>query len=189
MISVSFTWEKIELVDREGQIVETHAMIPLARFDNVCASQFVLGTVYRMDIEKVPDERSDASHKHYMASVVSAWRNLPEKMAAEYPTPDHLRKRALIKCGYYHCDSKVFDTPADATRAAAFVKPMDPFAVTVVKDCVVNHYRAKSQKFLRAGGMDKAEFQASKDAVLALLAEYIGVKKSELEKQGAKGET
>lgn len=188
MISVHFTWKRVELIDHEGIIIQANVMVPLPRFDNISASQFDLNANYRMEIERVSGERTDASHKHYMASVVQAWRNLPEKMASEYPTPDHLRKRALIKTGYYHLDSKVFDTPADANRAASFIKPMDPFAVVVVRDCVVNHYRAKSQKYLRAGGMDKKEFQESKDAVLALLATFIGTTKTALEKEGKKGE-
>lgn len=188
MIPIHFTWKTVELIDHEGIIIQANVMVPLPRFDNICATQFDLNQNYRMEIERVSGERSDASHKHYMASVVQAWRNLPEKMASDYPTPDHLRKRALIKTGYYHLDSKVFDTPADANKAAAFIKPMDPFAVVLVKDCVVNHYRAKSQKFLRSGGMDKKEFQESKDAVLAFLAKQINVKKSELEAAGKKGE-
>lgn len=189
MISVHFTWKTVELIDREGIIVQANVMVPLPRFDNICASQFDLNENYRMEIERVSGERSDVSHRHYMASVTQAWRNLPEKMARDYPTPDHLRKRALIKCGYFHLESKVFDTPADANKAAAFLKPMDPFAVVVVRDCVVNHYRAKSQKYLRAGGMGKEEFQKSKDDVLSLLATYIGTTKKTLEAEGKRGET
>lgn len=188
MIPVYFTWTRIEAINREGEIIELMAMVPLARFANVAASQFDAGQNYRFEIEKVSGERSDASHKHFMASVVQAWRNLPEKMAAEYPTPDHLRKRALIKCGFYHLESKVFDTPHDAAMAAAFVKPMDPFAVVLVKGNVVNHYRAKSQKFLRSGGMDKEEFQKSKEAVLDLISGYIGVSKAKLKKESEKPE-
>lgn len=186
MIPVYFEWKRLEAVNADGEIVMMTAMVPLDRFKNVAGAQFDIGQQYRMDIEKVADERTDRSHKHFMASVTSAWRNLPEQMAAEYPTPTHLRKRALIKCGYYHLTSNVFDTARDAIRAAAFAKPMDEFGVVVVKDCVVNHYRAKSQKYHRAGGMSKEEFQKSKDDVLALLSEYIGVKKSELVKEGQK---
>lgn len=188
MIPVAFTWQEIEVVTHDGDIVRTKVMVPLKRFANVCASQFDLNQVYTLEVVGAAGERTDRSHKHYMACVTEAWRNLPEGMAEEYPTPDHLRKRALIKMKYYHLKSLVFDTPADATRAAAYIKPMDEFAVVLVKGKVVNHYTAKSQKYLRAGGMDKEEFQKSKDDVLACIAAMIDVKKSELKKAGERSD-
>lgn len=186
MIDVYFTWQTVELVRPDGEIVRTQVMIPLARFANVCAAQYQEGATYRMEVEQVTGERTDASHRHFMASVTQAWRNLPEKMAAEYPTAEHLRKRALIKTGHYHLESKVFDTPTDAIKAAAFLKPLDDYAVVLVKGNVVNHFRAKSQKYLRSGGMGKEEFQKSKDDVLSLLADFIGTSKAQLVKEGKK---
>ena len=46
-------------------------------------------------------ERSPESHRHYFASVHEAWLNLPEKYRLEYPTSEHLRKRALIFSGFH----------------------------------------------------------------------------------------
>lgn len=186
MIPVAFTWQRIQMLDEAGVITEADVMVPLRRFANVCASQFDLEQVYTLEVVGAKGERTDRSHKHYMACVTAAWRTLPENMANDYPTPNHLRKRALIKCKYYHLKSIVFDTPADANRAAAYIKPMDEFAVVLVEGKCVNHYTAKSQKYLRAGGMGKEEFQKSKDDVLYCITEMIKVKKDELEKAAEK---
>ena len=53
------------------------------------------------DYSLVPHEdRSAASHRHYFASINEAHGNLPEILAERLPTPEHLRKYALIKCGF-----------------------------------------------------------------------------------------
>lgn len=186
MTPIYFKWALLEIVTADGAIIQQYAMIPMNRQMNVCLSQYDIDQVYQLDVVAAKGERSDAAHKRYMASITEAWNNLPEEMSKEYPTPDHLRKRALIKCGFYHENIITFDSMRDAARHAAYVKPMDPFAVVVVKETVVRHYRAKSQKYLRSGGMDKEEFNASSEAVLALLAPYIGITKSELKNEGAK---
>jgi hypothetical protein len=60
---------------------------------------------------------------------------------------------------------------AEAQRVAAFVKPLDDYAVIVVREALVSVYTAKSQR-IRA--MGKHDFQRSKDAVLEILAGLIG---------------
>ena len=64
---------------------------------------------------------------------------------------------------------------------AAFVKPMDEFAIVTVSEAVVNVWTAKSQS---VKAMGKKDFQASKDAVMAILAEMIGTARAALEKAG-----
>ena len=122
-------------------------------------------------------ERSGPSHRAYFASVREAWKNLPGDLAERYPTPEHLRKRALIKAGYYDCAQIVFPTAKAAQDAAAFMQPMDEYAVIVVKDCVVTRYTAKSQSYRAMG---KKEFQESREKVLALLADMLGTTPQDL---------
>lgn len=149
---------------------------PLKRHQQLADKQFTVGEIYPM----VPhEERSIASHRQYFASLYEAWMNLPEGPAAEFPSVEHLRKYALIKAGFRDGRSIACKSKAEARRVAAFVEPMDEFAVVVVLDKIVTVYTAKSQS-MRA--MGKAVFQRSKDAVLDIAWELCGVDKREAAK-------
>lgn len=139
-----------------------------------CEERFTEGEKYTLDEWQ---ERSMASHRHYFAAVREAWMNLTENETERFPTPDHLRKFALIKCGYHTERNLVASSRAEARRIAAFMKPSDEYAVVVVKDCVVIEYKAKTQN---TKAMDKEEFQKSKDDVLNFLAANIGVERRAL---------
>lgn len=133
-----------------------------------CDKDLVIGEVLRW--EPISD-RSPESHKHYFAVINAAWGTLPEALADEYPSPESLRKRALIKCGY--CDMKkiVCRHNADALAVAALVTDMDEFALVNVSENVVTVWRAHSQA-MRA--MGKKQFQESKDKVLHWISNLIG---------------
>ena len=118
------------------------------------------------------EERTAASHAHYFAVIGDAWRTLPEYLAETFASPEHLRKWALIKAGYRDERSVVCASKAEAQRIAAFIKPMDDYAVVSVSGTAVVVLTAKSQS-MRA--MGKADFLASKEAVLNVLAELLGV--------------
>ena len=60
---------------------------------------------------------------------------------------------------------------------AALVKQMDEYAIAVVKGDVVRVYTAQSQS---PRTMDKATFQASKEGVLGVVADMIGVSVEQL---------
>ena len=117
------------------------------------------------------------SHDHFFASVQEAYNNLPEDLADDFASPEHLRKWALIKAGYRDERSIVASSKAEALRIAAFIRPMDEFSVVVVREATVTQLTAKSQS-LRA--MGKVEFQRSKDAVFDVLAKLIGTSVDDL---------
>lgn len=131
--------------------------------------QFVVGETYKL-VEH--HDRSEASHNHYFASIGNAWYTLPDHLLAEYPTAEHLRKKMLVKCGYADERTVVCASKAEAERVAAFIKPMDNYAVVVFHEAVVKVYTAQSQS-LKA--MGKREFQESKEAVLAAIDRLLGV--------------
>lgn len=139
------------------------------------ARQFTVGEVYTLANQP---ERSLRSHNHYFASVAEAWKNLPDQMAERFPTPDHLRRYALIKAGYCNSQSMPCPSEAAALRFAAFIRPIDEFALVTVDNCVVNLFSAKSQSIKAMGRQD---FQKSKDKTLDIIADMIGVTKKELE--------
>lgn len=155
------------------------AFEPIGRGRRDADAHFVIGERYMLVEEK---QRSGASHRHYFAAVSEAWANLPEERAKEYPSADHLRKFALIMTGYRDERTLVASSRAEAQRLAAFVKPMDDYAVVTVEGALVRVFTAKTQN-MRA--MDKATFQASKDAVLDYLAEMVGVEPADLGRAAA----
>jgi hypothetical protein len=124
------------------------------------------------------EERSTATHNHEFAFIAEAWKTLPDDLAELYPSPEHLRKRALIQAGYY--DEMVVDAGSNAAalRVAAAFRAIDEFAFVVVRGPLVARRTAKSQS---RRAMSKAEFQASKTAVLAIIADMLGVPPSDLE--------
>lgn len=130
---------------------------------------YVIGEVYPMAAEPAASKKS---RDHYFAVVGEAFKNLPEAYDGRWPTDDHLRKWALIKAGYSDERSIVCASKAEALRVAAFVKPMDPYAVVVPSEAVVTVYTAKSQKLKAMGAK---EFKESKDAVLGVLADLLDV--------------
>lgn len=89
------------------------AFRPHPHHHNAVNAQFVVGQTYIM---AEMQERSIASHQHEFASLRDAWANLPENISADFPTPEHLRKRALVETGWYHQNDIVCSTNAEAIR-------------------------------------------------------------------------
>ena len=143
-------------------------------------AEFVIGESYR--IVQVAD-RSDASHRHFFAAINEAWHNLPESLAAEYPTPEHLRKKSLIKAGFATSRDFPAASHAEAVRLASFLKAGDDYSIITVVGSVVTVWSPKSQS-LRAMGKD--QFERSKSAVLDIVAGLIGVTRDDLHKESGR---
>lgn len=140
---------------------------PLAAFTRVAKQHFGDGEIVNLEVR---EDRSSLSHRHYFAAINEVWQNLPDALVEEFPTSEHLRKRALIKAGYRDERTVLCTSKAMAARVAAFVRPMDEYALVSVSGSAVVVLTAKSQS-MRA--MGKETFQASKDAVLGILADLI----------------
>lgn len=158
-----------------GFFWDGEAMVPRSRFAKLCDKLFVVGADYPLVVH---EERSGQSHRHYFVSVHEGWQNLPEDVASEFPTSDHLRKWALIKAGYCDRRSIVCASKAEALRVAAFIEPIDEFAVVTVSEATVTVYTAQSQS---QRAMGKKVFQQSKVAVLDIIASMVGVKPEQIE--------
>jgi hypothetical protein len=150
------------------------ALRPIRHQRKTAAGQFVVGRRYVMT---AVEQRSWASNNHYFAALNEAWLNLPEDQAERFPSADHLRKYALIKCGYADEQSIVCSSHAEALRVAAFVGPIDSYAVVAIDGRVVRRFTAKSQS---RSAMGKAEFERSKRAVLDYVAGLIGTTAEQL---------
>lgn len=148
------------------------------RWSLLADKYFVVGAVYNLDVR---EERSQRSHAHYFAAINEAWDNLPEDVARRFGTPEHLRRAALIRAGFYE-DRTIACGSGDVAKTVAMeLKKMDDYARVVVQDTVVIVYTARSQS-MRAMGRD--EFQRSKTAVLEILAEMLSVTTKQLTNAG-----
>lgn len=153
------------------------AMIPL--HPKAADREFVVGEVYPL-IQH--EDRSISSHNHEFGWLKDAWLNLPEQLADIYPTPEHLRKRALIDCGFYDETAVDAGTIAAAIRVAAAFRSREEFSLVIVCGSIVLIRTAKSQS---RRAMDKKTFQDSKTAIIDLIAGMVGVKPQELAEASA----
>lgn len=159
------------------------AMVPSERFAALAKRQFTKDASY------VLEPHEPASHKErgfYFASIREAHDNIDGETLARYPTPEHLRKWALIKAGWRKENHTVCDTADDALKLAAFLRRLDDQAVVVVRENVVQIFVARSQRIGNPedGFMTQDEWKKSKQDVLDILSQQIGVTRRELERAG-----
>jgi hypothetical protein len=159
---MSFTWN--------GE-----AMIPMR--PKAADKVYVIGRRYWL--EEVSD-RSWISHRQEFAWIAQAWMNLPHDLADLYPSPEHLRKRALIQAGFYNETIIDAGSKAGALRMAAYCRNEDEFAVVFVRGPLVIVRKPKSQRMHGHDRMDKAEFERSKTGIMAVIAEMVGVDPEQL---------
>ena len=123
-------------------------------------------------------DRSEQDHKHHFAWLNAAWKNLPEDFKDQFPTPNHLRKAALIQAGFYNEEIIDVGTTAGALRVASWARGKDDFSHIVARGGVVVVRTAKSQK---RAVQDAKEWRRAKEAVREIVAHMIGVTPDELE--------
>lgn len=149
-----------------------HVMAPLNR--RAAVAMYTVGEQYRLEHR---EDRSIATHNHEFAWLHDAWLNLPETIADQYPSPTHLRKRALIQAGFYNEEIIDVGSKAGAIRVAASLRGIDDFALVLVRGPFVIRRVAKSQS---RRAMNKQEFAASKSAILEVISGLIGVSPDQL---------
>jgi hypothetical protein len=138
---------------------------------------FVIGQRYWLD--EVSD-RSWISHRHEFAWIAEAWNNLPESFAEIFPSPEHLRKAALIATNWHRETIIDAGSRAAALRVATYARGEDEFARVVARGSTVVVQKARSQRMHGHDRMDKEEFQKSKDDILGWISELIGVEPQRL---------
>jgi len=139
-------------------------------FQRQADQQFCVGESYRL----APiEDRSDISHNHEFAWLREAWASLPEALSDQFPSPAVLRKWALIRAGYCDVTDHVCQFKTEAARTAVLLSAQtDDYAIIAVEDKTVRVFKARSQS---RKAMDKAEFQASKTAIMDVIAGLLDV--------------
>lgn len=155
------------------------AMEPLSRFHNTVAAQFETGKLY---VLSVVEDRSQKSHNHLFAEIAAVHESLPDELANNWPTPEHLRKAALIRAGFRTVRDYVCATAAEARRTAMLAEDMDEYAVVEISGTVVRVCRAQSMAW---GRMKRADFQAAKDGVFRCIYDLTGIDPSGAEARAA----
>jgi len=131
---------------------------------------------------QMAEHRSAKSHDHFFAVVNEAWKSLPEHLADEFPSPEHLRKWSLIKAGYCS-ETKVVCANNDAALTlVSTARSMDKFALVDIDGKVVTIWRAESQ---RKDAMGREKFKEAKDAAMHIISALIGADVATLERQAA----
>lgn len=153
-----------------------NAMVPAsALWLRKCQERFGEGVEY---VFEEVHEKSERSRRHFHALVREAWLSLPDKIAGDFATPDHLRKYCTIKAGFHDKRSIHCESVAEARKVASFIRPMDEYAIVTTTENVVTVWTAKSTT-----GMRHAEFQDHKDKVLDVIAAMIQVEPETLAQQ------
>ncbi len=158
---------------------EDCCMRPMANYRDTARKNYVDQQQYLME---EAEERSTVSHRHFFACIRKAWNSLPEDKQDEYPSTEHLRKRALIKCKFYNLKIYTCADAAHANELAGIIQAIDEFALIIVSDDVVKIYTARS---VAPSKMKPEEFQRAKEAVLWLLSDMIGTDVATLKKEGS----
>lgn len=149
-------------------------------FQRQADQQFCVGERYRL---APVEDRSDISHNHEFAWLREAWASLPEALSDRFPSPAVLRKWALIQAGFCTVTDHVCQFKTEARRTAEILRAQtDDYAVVLIEGTVVRVLKAKSQS---RKAMDKAEFQASKTAIMEIVGGLIGVDADTLGQQRA----
>jgi len=161
-------WREVDLIDADGVAKLAMAMVPHQKYANVAKRQFADGETYTL---QPAEERSMASHNQYFAALNDYYDNLPEKIEARWPSADHFRRWLLVETGWF--DEKEFDMASEkhATALRTFIRTEDRYARIGGSGSKVIVRRARSQSLVAMG---KADFEASKKAVLELAEAMVG---------------
>lgn len=159
---------------------EGDAFVPASRYwAGEADKQFVVGQIYRMT---ECNERSSQSHRHEFAFISEAWNSFPDHLLEQYPSPEHLRKHALIRKGYCTMKQYACPTRAEAERLMATLKEnVDTYSLVLLdaERPLVSVLTAESQSYRAMG---KKRFQESKSAIMEFIGDLIGVDPADLAK-------
>lgn len=120
---------------------------------------------------QMAEHRSKSSHDHFFALVNEAWKSLPEDMADDFPSPEHLRKWSLIKAGFCSETQIVCANNSEAMILATKAKSLDKYSVISLTGKTVTIWTADSQ---RRDAMGRQEFQEAKERAIHAISQLLG---------------
>jgi len=157
-----------------------NSLVPLPRFQRMFDEMYAVGEEHAVAIS---EERSMSSHRGYFAQIKEAYDNLAEEYANGFPSPEHLRAAALVEAGYCTEANYVMDSPKEAKALGIALRRMSPLAIIRISGNVVKHFEAESQS---CAAMKREKFEASKRAVLQIVASMARTTPAELKKNAGR---
>jgi len=145
------------------------ALVPVRGYQRQADAALVIGLRYNVQVE---EPRKMAQHRGYFARIHEAWQSMPEELLEDYPSSEHLRKRALIKTGFAAMADFVCASPAQAAAVAAFFTNADEYALVEISDRAVRIWRAESQS---VHAMGSERFKRSIDQVERWVGELLKI--------------
>jgi hypothetical protein len=158
-------------------IWDGNVMIPNPRFKRLCDQQFAINEAYPLVIL---ENRSMASHNHYFAALQEGFNNLAEEYAQEFDSAEHLRHWCLCKSGFCTTTTYVLNTAEDARKLRDALKKENASTIVGVTGNVAKVYTPESQSM---AAMKRERFEASKTAVLELVASMARTTPTQLKKE------
>jgi len=155
-------------------IWDGEALSPVRGYQKAADDHLVIGTRYVVSVE---EPRNMAQHRGYFARVHEAWQSMPDDLLADYPSSEHLRKRALIRTGHAAMTDFACATSAQAVTAAQAFTSADRYALVEISDRVVRIWRADSQSVREMGS---ARFKQSIIDVERWVGDLIGATPAEM---------
>lgn len=87
---------------------------------------------------------SDPARRRFFAIVREVWQTLPDDLVQRYPSPEHLRKAALISVGWCDSTTVAAGSKTAAPEVAAMARRLDRYAVATITGTVVQVFTARS---------------------------------------------
>lgn len=129
------------------------------------------------------EQRSMKAHDRFFAALHHCWDSMPEHIVTRFINATHLRKFALIRCGWVETmRDHPFDTPEAAALGAMCAKTASGYSLVVITGCIVTVYQARSMQISgEKPKMTAKEFYRAADDVLAFLDELLKIGRDEHE--------
>ena len=178
---VVFTWREVDVFEAHGEVRRAWAMVPIAKYTNVAKRQF--GTEVGEHVLEPTTERDMRSHNAFFAAIGDHFDNLPETVAARWPTATHFRRWLLVECGWF--DEKEFECASEeqANGLARYFRDADDFARIFVRGKKVLLRTPKSQA---VAAMRPSDFKKCKADCLDLAENLTGVPRGQAMKEAGR---
>jgi hypothetical protein len=154
-------------------------MIPANRYwAGRAAKQFVAGQRYYMAEDL---EASSKSKRFFFAAIRQLWQNLPDDLHREYPTVEHLRKKLMLRLGFFKQRSFPCASRQEALQLRTWLREKDEYAILIVDGAVLIETTAES-----ITAMTKARFKEMSDAMIGWLCDRTGIPVESLKREAQK---
>lgn len=118
-----------------------------------------------------PRDHSDPARRRFFAIIREVWQTLPDDVAKHYASSEHLRKAALIHCGWCESITIAAGSKTAALEIAAKLPQLDRYAIARPQGSIVEIFTARS---IAKRACPKAQFMPLSEKVYTWLSQLVG---------------